>query len=109
MENNSLELRHDEMEARANIAATNANRNIKKRNDQPKLTEAHAAMYCKIKAIRGKYNKGGFTSIEVPTSWPQAFSDPSNLQKLPDPKQATESKIVDLPDEIVYYLLLTRK
>ena len=59
----------------------------------------------KIKAIRGKYNKSGFTSIKVPTSWPPAFSDPELLHSLPDPKQATEWKTVDLPDEIVYYLL----
>jgi hypothetical protein len=62
-------------------------------------------MYHKIKAICGKFNKSGFTSIEVPTSWPPAHSDPTLLQFLPDPKTATEWKTVDLPGEIVYYLL----
>jgi hypothetical protein len=59
----------------------------------------------KVKAIRSKHNKSGFTSIEVPTSWPAAHSATANLQVLPNPKDATGWKTVDLPNEIVYYLL----
>jgi len=62
-------------------------------------------MYRKIKAIRGKFDKSGFTSIDVPSSWPPAHSDPSRLHSLPNPKKATNWRTVDLPKDIVYYLL----
>jgi hypothetical protein len=105
MEKNSLEIRHAEMEATSNVESASGNKSNKKTRDALQATEAHAAMYRKVKAIRGKFNKSGFTSIEVPTSWPPAHTEPSNLQELPDPKTANEWKTVDLPDEIVYYLL----
>jgi hypothetical protein len=63
-------------------------------------------MYRKLKAICGKFNKSGFTSINVPTLWPSADSNFDTTHSLPDPKQATEWKAVNLPEEIVYYLLL---
>ena len=76
-------------------------------NDTQKLgSMATRDFTAKCPANNSKYiDKSGFTSIEVPTSWPPAFSDPELLHSLPDPKQATEWKTVDLPDEIVYYLL----
>jgi hypothetical protein len=105
LEKKSLRLRHEEMEARANLAATAGNTTQKMHNDKLRSGEAHAEMYRKVKAVRGKYNTGGFTSIDVPTSWPAAHTDLTESQDLPDPKKATEWKTVDLPDEIVYYLL----
>ena len=104
MEKNSQELRHAEMQARANLASDTGNNDKKTALNQLRTSEAHAAMYRKIKAIRGKYNKSGFTSIEVPTSCPPAFSDPSTLPNLPDPTQAIERMTVNLPEELVYYL-----
>jgi hypothetical protein len=48
----------------------------------------------------------GFISIEVPTSWPQAHTLLKNIpETLPNPKKATTWKMVDLPNEMVYYLL----
>jgi hypothetical protein len=105
MEKNSLDLRHAEMEAKANDAHDAGKTAIKKNLDTLRAMEAKVEMYRKVKAIRGKFNKSGFTSIEVPTSWPEAHTAADNLQNLPDPKEATVWKTVDLPDEIVYYLL----
>lgn len=105
MEKHSLQLRHDEMEVKASLAADSGDTTQQQRLDKLRNSEAHIAMYRKIKAVRGKYSNSGFTSIEVPTSWPPAHSDPALLDSLPDPKKATEWRTVDLPDEIVYYLL----
>ena len=106
LEKHSLEIRHAEMEAKANEASSSGNKGMKKHLDAIRITEAHVAMYRKIKAIRGKFHKSGFTSIEVPTSWPPAHTPLEDLpDALPDPKTATEWKTIDLPDEIVYYLL----
>ena len=63
-------------------------------------------MYPKIKAVRGKFNSSGFTSIDVPQSWPPPHSVQTDAQNLPNPKQATAWKTVNLPGVIVYYLLL---
>jgi hypothetical protein len=97
------------MEARANIASADGKHDKKKLLDKLCTSEARAAMYRKIQAVRGKFNSSGFTSIEVPSSWPPAHSHLPNAQALPDPKKATEWKTVDLPDEIVYYLLLRNR
>jgi hypothetical protein len=105
LEQNSLEVRHEELSARASLASDLGDKNVKQRIDQIRSSEAHAAMYRKVKAVRGKFNQSGFTSIEVPTSWPPAHSDPALLPALDDPKKATDWTTVDLPDEIVYYLL----
>ena len=99
MEQNSLLYRHDEMQARANLAADKGEPNTQKALNHLRSSEAHTAMFQKIKAICSKGKTSGFTSIEVPSSWPPAHSDQSTLQSLPDPKQATEWRIVDLPDE----------
>jgi hypothetical protein len=109
MEQNSQDLRHAEMEIRANLASNSGNNDTKQAIDWLWSSKAHAAMYQKIKAIRGKYNRSGFTSIDVPTSWPSALSDPSLTRTLPDPKKATDWKTIDLPEEIVYYLLLRNR
>ena len=103
LETQSLEVRHAELEAKSNIAANAGDRPTKKNLDALRATEAHAAMYRKVKAVRGKHNTGGFTSIEVPIDWPAAHSP--HLNDLPNPKEATSWRTVDLPDEIVYYLL----
>jgi hypothetical protein len=105
MEKISLELRHAEMEATSNIESSSKTKSNKHHRDALQATEAHVAMYRKVKAVRGKCNKSGFTSIEVPTSWPTAHTATTNLQDLPDPKTATTWKTIDLPDKIVYYLL----
>jgi hypothetical protein len=90
MEKKSLELRHDKMAVKANLASDTGNQSTKRHLDRLHSSEAHTAMYRKIKAIRGKYNKSGFASIEVPTSWPLAHSDLDMLHDLPDPKKATD-------------------
>jgi hypothetical protein len=105
MEKNSLAIRHDEMEVKASLAADSGDKTTQQRLTKLRNSEAHIAMYQKIKAVRGKFTNGGFTSIEVPSSWPPAHSDPTVLHSLPDPKKATSWRTVDLPDEIVYYLL----
>lgn len=105
MEKNSLALRHDELEAKATIAADSGNKDKQQILARIRTSEAKAAMYRKIKAVRGIYNHSSFTSIDVPTSWPPAFSDQTMLHSLPDPKKALEWRTVDLPDEIMYYLL----
>jgi hypothetical protein len=105
MEKNSLDLRHEEMEVLASLATDKGDKTKQQRMDQLRRSEAHVAMYRKIKAIRGKNITGGFTSIDVPLSWPPAHTDPTTVDSLPDPKTATEWRTVDLPDEIVYYLL----
>ncbi len=105
MEANSLEVRHTEMEAKANLAHDTANLNQQKNLNAIRIHEARLAMYRKVKAVRSKHNKSGFTSIEVPSSWPAAHTDMNNIHDLPNPKDATEWKTIDLPDEIVYYLL----
>jgi hypothetical protein len=104
LEQTSLETRHEELEAKANLAASSGDMPSKINLDKMRSSEAHAAMYRKIKAIRGKYHSGGFTSIEVPVSWPEPHTEHTS-NALPDPKKATEWKTVDLPEEIVYYLL----
>jgi hypothetical protein len=105
MEKISLAIRHAEMEAKANFALTTGDKKTKKNLDALCATKAHVELYRKIKAVRGLNNKSGFTSIKVPTSWPSAHSETDNIQDLPNPKTATEWKTIDLPDEIVYYLL----
>jgi hypothetical protein len=105
MEKNSLELRHAKMEATSNVKSGSGRKSKKKHRDALQATEAHAAMYRKVKAVCGKFSKSVFTSIEVPTSWPNAHTTTDNLQDLPDLKKATSWKTIDLPDEIVYYLL----
>jgi hypothetical protein len=104
LEKNSLTPRHEEIEAKANIAASNSNMPFKLNLDKLRSHEAHAAMYRKIKAVRGKHKSGGFTSIQVPEPWPDPHSEYTSTA-LPNPKTATEWKTIDLPDEIVYYLL----
>jgi hypothetical protein len=66
-----------------------------------RLCEACAAMHQNIKVIRGKHHSSSFTVIDVPLSWPAAHSNLFNAQSLPDPKQSTEWKTVNLPDEII--------
>jgi hypothetical protein len=97
------------MEAQASIASASGDRQKKNFPDKLPACEVDAAMYHKIKAIRGKYHSGGFTLINVPLSWPVAHSDLSNTQALPDPKQATKWKTTNLPDKIMYYLLLCNR
>jgi hypothetical protein len=109
MEKNSLQLRHEEMEVLASVALDNGDKTKQQRIDKLRNSEAHVAMYRKIKAIRGKNSFGGFTSIDVPLSWPAAHIDPTTVSSLPDPKTATEWRTVDLPDEIVYYLLMRNR
>lgn len=108
MEKESLTIRYDELAAKASLAADSVKPQLRQRLTKIRTSEAHAAMYPKIKAIRGKHNTSGFTSIEVSLSWPQAHSITTDLVLL-DPKQATKWKTVDLPDEIVYYLLLQNR
>jgi hypothetical protein len=105
MEKNSLHYRHTEMKTRANMAFDMGNKTLQQRLDRLCNSEAPVEMYQKIKTIRGKDAQSGFTSIEVPSSWPAAHTDPSLLDALPDPKKATSWRTIDLPDEIVYYLL----
>ena len=66
LKQNSISIRHEEIQARANIAAPRGDTQSKNNLDKIRSSEAHAAMYRKIKAIRGKYHLGGFTSIKVP-------------------------------------------
>jgi hypothetical protein len=93
------------MEAKANIADDNDDNEQKKNLNAIRTHEAHVVMYQKVKVIQSKHNKSGFTSIEVPMSWPATHSATENLQDLSNPKEAKEWKTVDLPDKIVYYLL----
>jgi hypothetical protein len=105
MEKNSLALRHDKLEAKATIPADSGNKDKQQILARIRTSKAQAAMYRKIKAVRGKYNHSSFTSIDVPAAWPPAFSDQTMLHSLPDPKKAIEWRTVDLPDKIMYYLL----
>jgi hypothetical protein len=99
---NSFAPGHEEIKANANIAAASGDMSSKINLDKLRSSEAHAAaMYRKIKAIRGK---GGFTLIQVPESWPEPHTEYTSTA-LPDPKKATVWKTINLPDKIVYYLL----
>lgn len=109
IEATSLEVRHAKMTAKANVAAASGNARTKKKLDSIRTIEAQVAMYRKIKAIRGKYNCSGFTSIKVPATWPDAGTDATNLQALPNPKKANTWKTIDLLAEIAYYLLICNR
>ena len=90
MEMQSLELLHAEMEAKSHLAAASGDQATKKHLEALCATEAQVAMYGKVKAVRGKTNKGGLTSLEVPTDWPAAHSPTTRLSDLPDPRAATD-------------------
>jgi hypothetical protein len=105
MELHSLSVRHDKIEAKLSIASDMGDKTKQQRLDSIRNSKAQIAMYQKVKSVRGKHTHGGFTSIDVPSSWPPAHSDPTSLDSLPDSKKATAWRTVDLPDKIVYYLL----
>jgi hypothetical protein len=104
LEQTSLSIGHEEMEAHTTLVTTGGDTTPKKYLSKIWSSEAHAAMYQKIKAIHGKYNTGGFTSIDVPMSWPASHASQTTTtdQVLPNPKHATVWKTVDLRDEIFY-------
>jgi (p)ppGpp synthase/HD superfamily hydrolase len=51
LEHNRLAIRHEELEARANLAASAGKPNVKSNLDKLRSSEAHAAMYRKIKKL----------------------------------------------------------
>jgi hypothetical protein len=62
--------------------------------------------FLRIKVIWGIASSKGFTSIEVPADWPSPHTDNVDLATLSDPEKCNLWRTVDVPDFIVYYLLL---
>eukprot|EP00957_Ditylum_brightwellii_P060752 4612799-Ditylum_brightwellii.AAC.1 len=48
--------------------------------------------------------ENNLTSIQVPASWPDMSTQILPNHALEDPKQTTEWKTIELPQEIVHYL-----
>ena len=105
----AVQIRLQEMEDRAELAAldgkTTKNTELKKMRNAEKTAE----MFRRIKTIRGIASTQGFTSIEVPDDWPPPHTEKVDLNTLSDPKKCDQWRTVDVPDSIVYYLLLRNR
>jgi hypothetical protein len=84
------------------------NKNAAKIIDNIRKCEAKNEAYRMFKNIRGKNQKAGLTTVDIPTSWPrpQRLDDPTKI--LADSKQWDKDdqpfRTLNLPEEIVMYL-----
>jgi hypothetical protein len=91
----------DELEERAKMAALDGN--VTKQVELKKMRNAEltAAMFRRLKIIRGIANNKGFTSIKVLADWPDPMTPDVDLETLSDPKLCTSWKTANLPESIV--------
>jgi hypothetical protein len=74
-----------------------------------KHQESIAATFRKIRNVTKPAHARGSTSIEVPTTWPPPSEDITARTSLPDPKKASTWRTVDLPKDVLHYLLLRNR
>jgi hypothetical protein len=105
----TVQLRLDEIEDRAELAALDGQSTKTVELRKMRNAEKTAEMFRRIMVIRGIASSKGFTSIEVPADWPSPHTDNVDLATLSDPKKCNQWRTVDVPDSIVYYLLLQNR
>jgi hypothetical protein len=74
-----------------------------------KHQECFAATFREIRNVTRPAHARGSTSIEVPTAWPTPSDDITSRTFLPDPKKASTWPTVDLPKDVLHYLLLQNR
>jgi hypothetical protein len=107
-EKDSEQLRKTEQAEQVSLERNLGNKNTAKIIDNIRKCEAKNEAYRMFKNIRGKNQKAGLTTVDIPTSWPPSsrLDDPTEL--LTDSKQWDQDdksfKTLDLSDEIAMYL-----
>jgi hypothetical protein len=107
-EKDSEQLRKTEQAEQVSLERNLGNTNTAKIIDNIRKCEAKNEAYRMFKNIRGKNQKAGLTTVDIPTSWPPSsrLDDPTKF--LTDSKQWDQDdkpfKTLDLPDEIAMYL-----
>jgi hypothetical protein len=102
--------RETEQTARAELYDESGRKSQARIQTEMKHKERAAAMFRTFKAIRGQTTDSrGITQLEVPTSWPAAGTPIESIGTLPDPKKSSDWRLITLPEEIVYYLLLRNR
>jgi hypothetical protein len=81
----SVQIRLNETEDRAELAALDGKSNKKAELRKLRNAEKTAEMFFRIKVIRGIASSKGFTSIKVLAYWPSPHTDNVDLDTLSDP------------------------
>jgi hypothetical protein len=76
--------------------------------------EATCQMFSKIRSVRGLNTQNGqFTSLQIPTDWPDRDTKIENVESLSDPKSIAHDdskwRTVKLPANIMHYLRLRNR
>eukprot|EP00957_Ditylum_brightwellii_P208047 15355631-Ditylum_brightwellii.AAC.1 len=66
-------------------------------------------MWKKIKFANKGSNDNNVMSIQILASWPEADTDIPPQTKLEDPKSAMTWRLVELPKEILHYLIIQNR
>eukprot|EP00957_Ditylum_brightwellii_P016125 1214065-Ditylum_brightwellii.AAC.1 len=74
-----------------------------------KTAEKMANIWLKISKVNKKSKGKGFTSIQIPVSWPTDPSRYENVNLIENPKTANEWRTIDIPKDIEFYLLMRNR
>jgi hypothetical protein len=102
--------RETEQIARAELYDESGRKSEARIQTEMQNKERAAAMFRTFKAIRGQTsNSRGITQLEVPMYWPAARTPIESIGTLPDPKKSSDWRLITLPEEIIFYLLLRNR
>ena len=104
-----LTLRLNEMEERVEMHALAKNKDKAKIVKEMKNQETIAATFRKIRSITRPTHSRGFTSIDIPTSWPDPTDDITSTTSLPNPKLTTTWRTTEIPQDVLHYLRLRNR
>jgi hypothetical protein len=109
-----IQIRLDELDDRAETCALEGNLEKQKNIKQMASHESTCKMYSKIRSARGLNTKNAqFTSLQIPTDWPDRDTEISNIESLSDPKSIAHDdskwRTVELPADIMHYLRLRNR
>jgi exonuclease III len=111
LENNSAHQRRDEQVAAAEIYDATGQKDKATLVKEIRQAEAMSDTFRLFTNIRSKQTTSSLTQIEIPHDWPPPHTPYADIHNLTDPKAHAETdnpswKLITLPDEINYYLLL---
>jgi hypothetical protein len=102
----SIQILLHKMEDQAELAALDGKSTKSAKLRKRRNAEKTAEMFRWVKVIWGIASSKGFTLIEVPTDWTPPLTENVDLATLSNPKKCNLYRTMDVPNSIVYYLLL---
>ena len=103
-------LREQELQERIETAIQNGKKTKAQIIRAIRKSEDHRKTYQILQQMkRRSTNTHAIDRVEIPSSWPQPHQPVDDIDHLEDPKTCTQWRMITVPEEVEYYLLLRNR